>query len=90
MVANLYLGQEVADGGAGVMDETAMEQRTLELLGLLGVTTITSVRAEVERLSGGQRQSVAMARSLLSEPKIAILDEPTAALGVFQTARSWS
>ena len=52
VVANLFLGQEVSDGGPGVLDETAMEHRSLELLGMLGVTTIPSVRTAVERLSG--------------------------------------
>jgi D-xylose transport system ATP-binding protein len=84
VVANLFLGQELSDGGP-VLDETAMEQRALELLGLLGVTTIRSVRIDVERLSGGQRQAVAIARSMLGEPKLVLLDEPTAALGVVQT-----
>jgi D-xylose transport system ATP-binding protein len=85
IVANLFLGQEVVDGGPFVLDETSMEQKTEELLSSLGVTTIRSVRTEVERLSGGQRQAIAIARSLLGEPKLVLLDEPTAALGVVQT-----
>ena len=87
VVENLYLGHEVGNRIPGVhlLDESAMEQRTLELLDSLGVTTIRSVRTEVAQLSGGQRQAVAIARSLLGEPKLVLLDEPTAALGIVQT-----
>ena len=67
------------------LDEVDMEKQTGELLENLAVT-ITSVRAEVGTMSGGQRQQVAIARSLLGEPKLVMLDEPTAALGVRQTA----
>ena len=86
VVANLFLGGEVLTG-AHALDEQAMERKTVELLDSLGVTSLASVRARVGSLSGGQRQSVAIARSLLGNPRLVILDEPTAALGVVQTAQ---
>ena len=86
VVANLYLGREASGpgGAVSVMDEVAMETKAIDVLRRLSVK-IPSVRTPVEMLSGGQRQSVAVARSVLWENKVVLLDEPTAALGVAQT-----
>jgi D-xylose transport system ATP-binding protein len=83
VVHNMFLGRELKKGVA--LDEAEMEQRATKTLAGLSVRTLKSVRQNVASLSGGQRQTVAIARAVLWNSKLVILDEPTAALGVAQT-----
>lgn len=82
VVANMYLGRE--ESGGGVLDEVDMERNALRYVRDLHVR-IPSVRTRIAALSGGQRQSVAVARAVMWNSKVVLLDEPTAALGVEQT-----
>jgi D-xylose transport system ATP-binding protein len=84
VVANMFLGRERTRTGV-VLDESSMERSSRETLDGLHVTTLQSVRQAVVGLSGGQRQSVAVAKAVMWNSRIVILDEPTAALGVAQT-----
>ncbi len=84
VVQNMYLGREAHDLFQR-LKEPVMEQKTAETMKSLRVTTIRSIRQPVATLSGGQRQSVAVARAVMWNSKVVILDEPTAALGVAQT-----
>jgi len=83
VVQNMYLGREVTR--FEILSEPPMEAKTRETLASLRVTTIGSIRQAVATLSGGQRQSVAVARAVMWNSRLVILDEPTAALGVAQT-----
>jgi ABC-type sugar transport system ATPase subunit len=84
IVQNMFLGRERVDRGS--LDEESMETAAKETLSSLAVTTVRSIRQPVASLSGGQRQSVAIAKAVLWQSKLVIMDEPTAALGVAQTA----
>jgi D-xylose transport system ATP-binding protein len=86
IVENMFLGREQVTG-LHTLDENSMEKLAGQTLASLSVRTVRSVRQVVASLSGGQRQTVAIAKSLLWKSKVVILDEPTAALGVAQTAQ---
>ncbi|AEA25196.1 ATP-binding cassette domain-containing protein [Pseudonocardia benzenivorans] len=83
IVQNMFLGRE--RGRSWLLDESDMEQAARRTLASLSVRTVTSVRMPVASLSGGQRQTVAIAKAVLWDSKVVLLDEPTAALGVAQT-----
>ena len=83
IVANMMLGHEKLR--FGLLDEVSMELTAKKTLADLRVTTVTSIRQVVGSLSGGQRQSVAVAKAIMQEAQLVIMDEPTAALGVTQT-----
>ncbi len=85
IVQNMFLGRERLSGIT--LDEIAMEKQAAETLAGLRVRTVKSVRQRVSSLSGGQRQTVAIAKAVLWNSKVVLLDEPTAALGVAQTAQ---
>jgi D-xylose transport system ATP-binding protein len=83
IVQNMFLGREAKSGV--MLDELGMEERARSTLASLSVRTVKSVRQSVASLSGGQRQTVAIAKAVLWNSKVVLLDEPTAALGVAQT-----
>jgi ABC-type sugar transport system ATPase subunit len=83
IVQNMFLGHELSN--RGVLNETPMEIKARETLRDLHVVTVRSIRQPVASLSGGQRQSVAVAKAVMANAKLVIMDEPTAALGVAQT-----
>jgi D-xylose transport system ATP-binding protein len=85
IVQNMFLGRERTK--SIVLDQNSMEKSATEVLASLSVRTVKSVRQRVSSLSGGQRQTVAIAKAVLWNSKVVILDEPTAALGVAQTAQ---
>ena len=83
IVQNMMLGREKLRGG--LLDEITMEQTAKKTLADLRVTTVRNIRQPVGSLSGGQRQSVAVAKAIMGDARLVIMDEPTAALGVSQT-----
>jgi D-xylose transport system ATP-binding protein len=85
IVQNMFLGRERKNGL--LLDEDSMEELAEKTLSGLSVRTVKSIRQQVSSLSGGQRQTVAIAKAVLWNSKVVILDEPTAALGVAQTAQ---
>ena len=87
IVENMFLGRERINKRSRSLDESTMERLAGEALASLSVRTVKSVRQKVASLSGGQRQTVAIAKTVLWNSKLVILDEPTAALGVAQTAQ---
>ncbi|MGX1695303.1 ATP-binding cassette domain-containing protein [Microbacterium keratanolyticum] len=91
IASNLYLGRELRQSGLGgllrFLDTKKMRERARKELAELGISTLQDVTAAVENLSGGQRQAVAVARAALFGSKVVILDEPTAALGVRESAQ---
>jgi ABC-type sugar transport system ATPase subunit len=84
IVENMFLGRETLRHG--ILDDAAMEIRARQTLADLSVVTVRSIRQAVGSLSGGQRQAVAVARAVMWEARLVVMDEPTAALGVSQTA----
>ena len=87
IVQNMFLGRESLNRRSRTLDEAEMEHQAGSALAALSVRTVKSVRQKVSSLSGGQRQTVAIAKTVLWNSKVVILDEPTAALGVAQTAQ---
>src|SRR6266849_9181863 len=83
IVQNMFLGRELLE--SRLLDEDEMERRAAKTLAGLRVTSVRSIRQPVASLSGGQRQSVAVAKAVMWNSKLVIMDEPTAALGVVQT-----